>query len=117
MKDEEIKFLKDKNYTLVSGNKTLRKELKDLAKELDRSKLESVQSKHHDKSKFEILETRLEDQRSEAEASIRNIENKKADWKVYRDRFMIQSKELRTYSIPCLMKSRKNRIIFIFLPL
>ena len=68
--------------------------MKDLAEELDRSKLESVQSKHHYKSKLEILETRLEDQRSEAEAYIRNIENKKTDWKVYRDRFMIERKEV-----------------------
>jgi hypothetical protein len=45
LKDEEIDCVKVKNKNLVSENKTLRKKLKDLAKEFEVFKCESIQSK------------------------------------------------------------------------
>ena len=44
LKDEEIDSLKIRNEKLVSGNKTLRKDYKNLVKEFDLFKSESVQS-------------------------------------------------------------------------
>ena len=63
LKDEEIDTVNVKIKKLVSENKTLRKDLKELYNEFVVFKCESMESKIELESKVEILEKRFEDQR------------------------------------------------------
>ena len=99
LKDEEIDNVKVKNKNLVSENKTLRKDLKNLTKELDLFKCESLQSKRKLESKIELLEKRFEDQKSETEAVLSNIENERAELKLLREKFFIVKKEVPSQTL------------------
>ena len=55
LKDDEIDSLKIRNEKLVSGNKALRNESKELVKEFDLFKRESIQSKKKLESSIELL--------------------------------------------------------------
>lgn len=65
-----------------------------MEKELDLLKHESLQSKNKLESKLELLESMLEDQRSETKDVIRNVENERAELKLFREKLLIERKEV-----------------------
>jgi hypothetical protein len=87
LKDDEIDSLKIRNEKLVSGNKALRNESKELVKEFDLFKRESMQSKKKLESSIELLESLekgLVNQRSEAKVDLMKVENERAELKLVR---------------------------------
>ena len=101
LKDDEIDSLKIRNEKLVSGNKALRNESKELVKEFDLFKRESMQSKKKLDSSIELLESLekgLVNQRSEAKVDLMKVENERAELKLLREKSLIEKNEVSSQS-------------------
>ena len=101
LKDDEIDSLKIRNEKLVSGNKALRNESKELVKEFDLFKRESMQSKKKLESSIELLESLekgLVNQRSEAKVDLMKVENERAELKLLREKSLIEKNEVSSQS-------------------
>ena len=102
LKDDEIDSLKIRNEKLVSGNKALRNESKELVKEFDLFKRESMQSKKKLESSIELLESLekgLVNQRSEAKVDLMKVENERAELKRLGEKSLIEKNEVQVNPI------------------
>ena len=102
LKDDEIDSLKIRNEKLVSGNKALRNESKELVKEFDLFKRGSMQSKKKLESSIELLESLekgLVYQRSEAKVDLMKVENERAELKRLGEKSLIEKNEVQVKPI------------------
>ena len=93
VKDSEIESLKIRNKRLVDDNKTLKADLKEVAKDLNLSKLENRDSTQKLERKIEVLEDDLKTQILKSNEDLKEHEVEREELKALRDKSNIQIKE------------------------
>ena len=94
LKEVEVEPTKARNNLLVTENKALKADVKDLSKELNLSKLEGDETTNYFKKQIEFLEKSLKTQQSESVETAQKLKIERAALKTFRDKSRIEKQDI-----------------------
>ena len=94
LKEVEVEPTKARNNLLVTENKALKADVKELSKELNLSKLEGDETTNYFKKQIEFLEKSLKTQQSESVETAQKLKIERAALKTFRDKSRIEKQDI-----------------------